>query len=254
MDWLAMSGVTNSEDIYLSVVIPAFNEVGRIEKSIRDIENFLLQAGNSFEIIVIDDGSLDRTWSLLTDLSEKSTHLFPYKNDKNEGKGYSVKRGVLLARGKFILFSDSDLSTPIEEITNLLPWFDKGYDIVIGSRGLKQSNIIIHQSLHRENMGRVFNWLVRLLFMTDFKDTQCGFKCFKRETVREIFSRQTVFGFCFDVELLLIGKLLGYKIKECPVRWINSPNSKVHTVKDPLFMIKDLLKIKLNHINGRYSK
>ncbi len=252
MDLFAVSGVKNNQDIYLSVVIPAFNEEGRIEKSIRGIEKFLVQAGYPFEIIVIDDGSLDGTWSLLTNLSQKIPHLIHHRNDKNEGKGYSVKRGVLLARGKFILFSDSDLSTPIEEITNLLPWFDKGYDIVIGSRGLKQSNIIIHQALHRENMGRVFNWLVRLLLLPDFKDTQCGFKCFKQETVSEIFIRQTVFGFCFDVELLFISKLLGYKIKECPVRWINSPNSKVHTIKDPFFMIKDLIKIKLNHVNGKY--
>jgi len=253
MELFAVSGVKNNEDIYLSVVIPAFNEVGRIEKSIRIIEKFLTQAGYSYEIIVIDDGSEDRTWSILSELSEKSLHLIPYKNDKNEGKGYSVKRGVWLARGKFILFSDSDLSTPIEEITNLLPWFDKGYDIVIGSRGLKQSNIIVHQSFHRENMGRFFNWLVRLLIMNDFKDTQCGFKCFKRETIREIFIRQTIYRFCFDVEILFLAKLVGYKIKECPIQWINSPHSRVHTIKDPIFMMKDLLKIKLNHICGKYK-
>lgn len=224
----------------LSVVIPAYNEETRIEKTLREIQHYLSSAGYSFEIIVIDDGSKDKTSCIV----EKFNNIILLKNEKNYGKGYSVKRGILKACFDYILFTDADLSTPIKEVEKLLYYLKNNYDIAIGSRALKESKIISPQKKAREKAGKLFNVLVRRLLVPGIYDTQCGFKCFKKEAAKNIFSRGKICGFSFDVEALYIAKKLGYNIKEVPVIWENSLPSRVNILKHPLQMILELVKIK----------
>jgi dolichyl-phosphate beta-glucosyltransferase len=171
----------------------------------------------------------------------------------NRGKGFSVKNGFMHAKGKLLVFSDADLSTPIEEVSKLLNYYNEGYDVVIGSRGMKDSDIQIHQPWYRELMGRIFNFFVVLLAIHGFKDTQCGFKGFRREAALEICMRQRMEGFSFDVEMLYIAKKLGYRIKEVPIQWFDSPQTKVNTLKDSRKMFMDLLRVRINDWKGVYS-
>jgi dolichyl-phosphate beta-glucosyltransferase len=165
--------------------------------------------------------------------------------ERNRGKGYAIRRGVSVSAGDIILVSDADLSTPIEEVEKLLIHYDQGYDVVIGSRALKKSKIVVRQSRLRELMGKTFNVFVRLLFSVDFKDTQCGFKLFRGDTGRKIFRTASIDRFAYDVEILCLARKAGLGIKEVPIRWFNSPASRVNPVKDSLQMLKDLLKIRL---------
>ncbi|MFQ5962695.1 MAG: dolichyl-phosphate beta-glucosyltransferase [Candidatus Scalinduaceae bacterium] len=241
-----------NETIYLSIVIPAFNEEERINKTISKIESYLKTQNYSYEIIVVDDGSKDNTATIIRDSADYNHNVYLLQNKENKGKGYSVKRGMLKARGEYILFSDADLSTPIKEVEKLFPLFNRDYDIVIGSRGLTESNIVVHQPFYRENMGRIFSNLVQLLTVKGIKDTQCGFKCFRGDVARDIFNRQTMSGFCFDVEVLYIASKSGYRIKEVPIIWYNSPKSKVNPLTDPLKMLLDLLRIRFNSFKHIY--
>ena len=236
-----------NEDIFLSIIIPAYNEERRIKSTLKRISNYLTSNGYRYEIIVVDDGSTDGTFSLVKRMKGEIKGLRIIKNMKNKGKGFSVKRGFLSARGRYMLFSDADLSTPIEEIEKLISWFNKGYDIVIGSRALKESHIQIHQPWYRELAGRIFNLFVQAMAVPGIKDTQCGFKCFSQKAALEICKRQRIERFSFDVEMLYIAKKLGYKIKEVPVRWFNNPQSKVSLLKDSFKMFFDLIRIRLMH-------
>lgn len=224
----------------LSVVIPAYNEEKRLEKTLREIQHYLSSSGYSFEIIVIDDGSKDKTSCIV----EKFNNIILLKNEKNYGKGYSVRRGILKACFDYILFTDADLSTPIKEVEKLLYHLKDNYNIAIGSRALKESKIISPPKKTREKAGKLFNVLVRWLLLPGIYDTQCGFKCFKKEAAKDIFSRAKICGFSFDVEALYLAKKLGYNIKEVPVIWENSLPSKVNILKHPLQMILELVKIK----------
>ncbi len=224
----------------LSVVIPAYNEENRLEKTLGKIRDYLSSAGYSFEIIVIDDGSKDKTALII----EKFNNIILLKNEKNYGKGYSVKRGMLKALFDYVLFTDADLSTPIEEVEKLLYHLKNNTDIAIGSRALKESKIVSHQKKVREGAGKLFNVLVRCLLLPGIYDTQCGFKCFKKEVAKDIFSKTKIGGFSFDVEALYIAKKLGYNIKEVPVVWENSLPSRVNILKHPLQMILELVIIK----------
>ncbi|MGB9797167.1 MAG: dolichyl-phosphate beta-glucosyltransferase, partial [bacterium] len=170
------------------------------------------------------------------------------KLPQNRGKGYAVKTGIMKAKGRYILFSDADLSTPIEELPNLFFWVEKGYDIAIASRACPGAKLEVHQPMHREFMGRVFNLLVRLILLPGVYDTQCGFKLFRREVAREIFQRQRFEGFSFDFEILYIAKKLGYKIKEVPVRWRHSPGSKVKVLRNGISSLVDVFKTRLRRI------
>ena len=245
---------SENEKIYLSVVIPAFNEEKRIRETLSKIELYLIEQDYSYEIIVVDDGSVDNTAELVKNSTTYNHSLRLLKNEDNKGKGFSVKRGVLEARGVYILFSDADLSTPIEEIEKLMPWFDKGYDIVIGSRGLPQSNIIIHQPFYRETMGRIFSIIVQILNIRGINDTQCGFKCFRRDVAYQIFPKQTIRGFTFDVEVLYIASNLGNRIKEVPIDWYNSPQTSVNAISDYLKMFIDLLRIRFNNYECNFMR
>ena len=169
------------------------------------------------------------------------------------GKGFSVKSGVLAAEGQYILFSDADFSTPIEEMEKLVPHFTRGFDVVIGSRAMKNSKIVLKQAWFRQGMGKAFNRLARVLGLADINDTQCGFKCFSGNAAKKIFKLQRLRGFCFDVEVLSIAKRLGYKVREEPVVWVNRADSRVRIVRDSSAMFFDLLRIRLNILLGHYN-
>jgi dolichyl-phosphate beta-glucosyltransferase len=233
----------------ISVVIPAYNEEKRIGKTLRRVISYLNKRKDDYEIIVVDDCSKDRTVEVVKFLKNKRLRVL--KNRCNLGKGGSVKHGMLSAKKKYVLFSDADLSTPIEEIEKFEKLKDK-YDILIGSRALKESDIKIKQPFYRILMGKTFNLIVNILVVWGVKDTQCGFKWFRKDVVKKIFPKQTFNGFSFDVELLFIAKKYGYSIKEIPVTWLNSPDSKVSAVKDSIKMFLDLVKIRINDLRGKY--
>ncbi|MGB9906711.1 MAG: dolichyl-phosphate beta-glucosyltransferase [Candidatus Saccharicenans sp.] len=230
--------------IYLSVVVPAYNEEKRIGFSLFRIKDYLQSRNISAEVIVVDDGSTDRTaeeaGEIMADYPEFRVITLPV----NRGKGAAVRSGVLQARGELVLFTDADLSTPIEELEKFLPLAREGCQVVIGSRALPESQIKERQGWLREHLGKFFNLLVRLLVLKGFKDTQCGFKLFRKEAAREIFLRLETEGFAFDVEVLLLARKLGYKICQVPVVWVNHPESRVRLVRGSLKMLGELLRIR----------
>lgn len=202
--------------------------------------------GYSHEIIVVDDGSSDDTARVVGKAAEKHPAIVLLQNVRNRGKGYSVKHGVLSSRGRFVLMSDADLSTPIEEIEKLFKELEGGYEIAIGSRAVPGSRLLKKQPWHRQLMGKTFNTLIRMLAVIEIHDTQCGFKLFTGEAARRVFALQRIERFAFDVEALYLAKKMGFKIREAPVVWVNSPDSRVGIIKDSLRMMRDLLKIRFH--------
>jgi len=241
------------DDIYLSVVIPAYNEDSRIANTLKKIREYLDRQDYSSEIIVVSDGCTDLTDQCATETLKNWPNFRLLCRVKNKGKGYSVKEGILDSRGRLILFTDADLSTPIEELDNFLPWADE-YDVLIGSRAMPESNIQVHQSFLRENLGKTFNFFVQILIFRGIKDTQCGFKLFHRQAAMDIFRRIKLKGFGFDVEALYVSQKLGYSIKQLPVVWRNSPESHVHVFSSSLEMFLDLFRIKSLHKSLKKSK
>lgn len=234
----------------ISVVIPAYNESKRIRSTLEKVENFLKKKNWDYEIIVVDDGSKDNTADIVRSFINNRIKLL--KNKKNMGKGFTVKHGVLKAKKDYILFSDADLSTPIEELER----FDKvkhAYDIVIGSRRVKGSKIPVKQPFYRRWPGAIFPFIVSILVLRGIKDTQCGFKMFRREVAHELFPRQTLNGFSFDAEILYLAQKRGYKIKEMPVVWVNALDSKLNAMTDSYRMLVELLKIKYQDLKGMYK-
>jgi dolichyl-phosphate beta-glucosyltransferase len=229
----------------LSVVIPAYNEAARILPTLRRIDEYCRSHFERFEIIAVDDGSVDNTRDLILAEKDKIEVLRYEGYNINRGKGHAIKHGVSICKGDIILVSDADLSTPIEEIEKLLADYDLGYDVIIGSRSLKESDIAVRQPWWRVLMGKTFNIFVRALFSMDYKDTQCGFKLFRGKVIRKIFQDASVDRFAYDVEIIYRGQRAGLKIKEVPIRWLNSPASKVNPVKDSFQMLKDLIKMRL---------
>ena len=235
----------------VSIVIPAYNEEDRIGSTLVEIIHYFKNKGVRFEIILVDDGSSDRTAEITGQKLVGAAHQI-LKNPSNQGKGYSVRRGVLASRGDLVLFVDSDLSTPIEDFEKLELALRRGGDIAIGSRALPSSDVQIHQSFLRELMGKTFNVIARFLSFRDIHDSQCGFKIFKREPAKTLFERQKITGFCFDAEILFLAQKMGYRVQEIGVRWRNSPKSKVHIFLDPLKMFWDLLRIQWLHWGEKY--
>jgi dolichyl-phosphate beta-glucosyltransferase len=231
---------------FLSIVLPAYNEEERLGVSLPVILDYVSARNWSFEILVVDDGSSDGT----SDIAVLSLDGIPHRilrHEPNRGKGFSVKRGMLEAAGRYVLFSDSDLSTPIEEVERLIQAIDAGADLAIGSRALADSRIEKHQPWRREVLGKLFNRFLQMLVMRGLHDTQCGFKCFRNEVVQPVFSKQTLDGWAFDVEVLYIARRLGYRIAEVPVRWINSEVTKVNALSDGMKMIWDALRVRRIH-------
>ncbi|MBL7147206.1 MAG: glycosyltransferase family 2 protein [Nanoarchaeota archaeon] len=235
----------------MSIVIPAYNEEKRIESSLIKIIDYCKSNFEDYEIIVVDDCSKDKTNEIVTKYRDSNLKVF--RNIINKGKGYSTKRGILEAKYSLVLFTDSDLATPIKELKKFVDYINHGHDIIIASRNLKESDIRVEQPFYRQLMGKTFPLLVNLIALRGFKDTQCGFKLFKTDIAKKIVRLQTFERFSFDVELLFIAKKLGYKIKEAPVVWIDKEGSKVSPIKDSTKMLIDLFKIQYNNFLGKYK-
>jgi glycosyltransferase involved in cell wall biosynthesis len=239
----------------LSVVIPAYNEQERLPGTLEAVLAYLA-AGNwsGFEILVVDDGSTDATREVVEQFRRSHPEVHLLANPGNRGKGYSVRHGMLRAEGDWVLFTDADLSAPIEELDKLLAAARREQaDIAIGSRALDRSLIGVHQSWFREQAGRVFNLVMRLLVGLPFWDTQCGFKLFSARAAREVFRRVRLERFGFDVEALFIARLLGFRTVEVPVRWSHAEGTKVRMWKDSVNMFLDLIRIRTNQLRGSYQ-
>jgi dolichyl-phosphate beta-glucosyltransferase len=234
----------------LSVVIPAYNEQDRIEHTLARTVEYLDGRGDSYEILVVSDGSTDATETLVQRFAETHPQVKLLGYQPNRGKGYAVRYGILRAQGERILFSDADLATPIEELEKLEPYLEQGYPVVIGSRPLRESQLVVRQPLYRELAGRAFNKVVQLLAVRGIHDTQCGFKLFTREVAHDIFSRCRLNGFSFDFEALFYAQRLGYPIAEVPIRWRHQAGSKVRLLRDGLRMLRDLLWLRCNAWRG----
>ncbi len=235
----------------ISVILPAYNEEKRIGESLKKILHFLGGKFEDFEVIVVDDGSIDNTADLAKKYCRQKVRLI--QNRINMGKGYSIKKGLVAAKYQFALCSDCDLATPIEELGNFIEVISQGYDIVIGSRNLSKSKIKVGQPLYRKLMGKAYPILTTILGLTNFKDTQCGFKLYRSDIAKKIVKSQTIDRFSFDVEMLLIAKKMSCRIKEIPVEWNNKNGSKVNLIRDPASMLIDLIKIRINEMLGRYN-
>jgi glycosyltransferase involved in cell wall biosynthesis len=240
----------------LSIIIPAFNEDKRLGATLTRIREYFEAhpVAGGIEIIVVDDGSTDATARLAEEWSRRVPCLRLLSNGENRGKGYSVRHGMLDARGRIALFTDADLSSPIEESEKLLAAIRAGNDVAIGSRALDRSLIFVRQSRFREVAGIIFNGFVRLFTGLPFEDTQCGFKAFVREPSRIIFEQQRIARFGFDPEILFLAQRHGLRTVEVPVRWAHDPATKVHVLRDSVLMFTDLLCICWNVLAGRYPR
>lgn len=236
-----------AEDVDISVVVPAYCEEARLGPTLRRVREYLTARGGSAEIVLVDDGSDDRTSEVAREALVGFERQQILRNEPNAGKGASVRRGMLASRGAVALFSDADLSTPIEELEKLLAAHAAGADIAIGSRALRDSRIEVHQPWLRETMGRCFNLFVRLFVMGGIRDTQCGFKSFRREVIGPVFGRQRIERWGFDVEILYIARRLGYRIDEVPVVWRNDAATKIHAGADGLRMLREALAARRMH-------
>ena len=236
----------------LSVVIPAYNEENRIGSTLEKVVSYLSKGRDPFEMLVVDDGSSDRTAQVVHDFEAANDGRWDLRilsNGKNQGKGFSVRRGMLEARFGTALLTDADLSAPIEELEKLR---QAGCDIAFGSRDVAGSQIRIHQPWMRENGGKLFNLVVRLLLGIPYRDTQCGFKLFRLPSCRTLFERQRIMGFSFDVEILYLAWREKLSLNEVPIVWNHDPGSKISFLRDGARMLTDVLRIKWNAILGRY--
>jgi dolichyl-phosphate beta-glucosyltransferase len=239
--------------IFVSVVIPTYNEGGCIQSNLEKVVDYLSQISSQSEVIVVDDGSTDDTLKQVALAAHQYPRIRLIPFSTNRGKGFVVRQGVLEARGDAVFFTDADLSTPIEAIEGGLNGIAEGCPVVIASRRHPESVIALPQNGARDATGRLFNLVVRTLFSLRLRDTQCGFKCFSREAAREIFSLARIDGYAFDVEIIIIARRLGYRIKEIPVCWSDSADSKVRPLGDLSRVTRDLLKIYRNERAGLYS-
>ena len=260
-------GESNIQEInfqpYLSIVIPTWNEEKRLPQTLQKIASYLQIKGYAAEIIVADDGSTDQTVQIAQQFARKLPAVRVICND-HRGKAYTVRTGMLAANGQYILFTDADGATPIEEVDKLLPRLEQGYDIAIGSREGAEARRF-HEPWYRHLMGRVFNFIVRLLALPGIQDTQCGFKAFRRAAAHDLFGHMQLYGpqagvvkgamlTGFDVEILFMARKWGYSIAEVPVHWYYGAESKVHPLKDSWRNLRDILRVRWNDIRDCYKR
>jgi glycosyltransferase involved in cell wall biosynthesis len=238
----------------LSIVIPAYNESARIENALERVMSCVQEQGWDAEVLVVDDGSTDNTAAIVKQWMSRFPRLHLVQNPGNRGKGYSVRNGLLQAAGDVVMFTDADLSAPMEEAERLLAAIADGADVAIGSRWMDRTRQTIHQPLYRQFFGRCFNWITRTVMGLPFKDTQCGFKAFKRSVAQVIFRLQTIERWGFDPEILFIARKLKYEIREVPVTWGHDERSRMSYLKDGMKMLEDMAKIRANSVAGRYDE
>ncbi len=217
---------------YLSVIIPAYNEAGRLPLTLIDIDRILSKAGYTYEILVVNDGSTDNTADIVRKMADTVKNLKLIDNNVNQGKGGVVRQGMLLAKGQYRLFTDADNSTSIDQFDNMVPYFSAGggsqrYDVVIGSRAVKGSKLEPAQPFYKQLLGKLSNIIIQIVNVPGIWDTQCGFKAFSEEAAEKVFSKTKINGWGFDIEALALARRFGYRIKEMPVRWVNNALSHV---------------------------
>jgi len=237
----------------ITVVIPAYNEERDISIILEDIEAYLSKNTSQHNIIVVDDGSVDNTAKIVNSLITKYPQISFFQLGKNYGKGKAVREGMLRSTGDYILFMDADGSTSIQELEKILPAIKQNKEVIIGTRKIKEAEIIEHQPFFREFLGKGFTALSNFVTQAHVSDFTCGFKCFSKKAARDIFSRAVINDWSFDAEILHIAKKLGYTITEIPVRWKNDRNTKVRLMRDVLNSFKGLLRIKIYSIRGMYE-
>lgn len=235
-----------------SIIIPAYNEGARLGAALDRVLSYVSAERWDAEVIVVNDGSRDNTAELVRARAKTTSALRLLENPGNHGKGYSVRNGMLNANGEVLLFTDADLSSPIQEATKLFGAIESGADVAIGSRWLQPSLQAQRQSLFRQFYGRTFNLLLRLLLGLKFKDTQCGFKAFTHDAAHRLFSRQTIEGWGFDAELLYLASRLQMKIVEVPVVWSHAEGTRINPIRDGIRMLAEVLAIRRNALSGRY--
>jgi len=237
-----------------SIVIPAYNEAKRLAATLERVLSYVEHRGWNAEVIVVNDGSRDDTAGVVRRFVEKHPALRLVENPGNRGKGYSVRHGMLEARGEVLLFSDADLSAPIEEATKLFEALQGGADIAIGSRWLRAELQTERQPLHRQLFGRIYNVLLRMILGLNFKDTQCGFKAFTRPAAQAIFPQQRIERWGFDPEILFLARRFGYKVAEVPVHWGHAGEGRIHPLRDGMRMFLEMLTIRWNALRGDYPR
>ncbi len=242
-----------SEEIFLSVIIPAYNEEKRLPKTLQSVDAYLRKQQWSYEVIVVSDGSKDRTAEVARELSSQMPYLRVIDNKENHGKGYVVRQGIMEAKGKYRLFMDADNATSVDQVEKMLPLLEQGYGVVIGSRDVAGAQITTPQPAWRVFLGNVFNLIVQTISgLWGIWDTQCGFKVFSEDAVRKIFPLLTINRWAFDVEILAVAKKLGIKIKEAPVVWVNDPNSQVK-FSGMVKMLFEVLQVRWNLLTNKYA-
>lgn len=237
---------------FLSIIIPAYNEESRLPHTLPKVVEFLATQDYQAEVLVVDDGSTDRTTEIVEEFSATHRYIRLIRAEHG-GKGHAVKTGMLQAKGEYAFLCDADLAMPITELPKFLPPQQNGYHIAIGSREGKGA-VRYNEPAYRHLMGRVFNWLVKVMAVPGFEDTQCGFKCFHHSVTRDLFLHQTINGFGFDVEVLYIAQKRSYRIVEVPIHWYYQTESKVHPIKDTIRMVRDMLTVRRNDWQGLYEK
>ena len=236
-----------------SIVIPAYNESARLGATLEKVLSFVHAQRWDAEVIVVNDGSRDNTAEIARAFAAKDPCLRVVENPGNRGKGYSVRNGMLHSQGRVVLFSDADLSSPIEESVKLFSAIEEGADIAIGSRWLRAETQTQRQPLHRQLFGRIFNLALRLTLGLQFADTQCGFKAFRRPAVEAIFPQQKIERWGFDPEILFLARKFGFKVKEVPVLWGHSGGTRINPLIDGSRMVQEMFRIRWYSITGKYS-
>lgn len=240
--------------IEYSIVIPAFNEKARIEATLDEVIRCVEIHGWNAEVIVVDDGSADNTADIVQSISSQHPFVHLIANPRNRGKGFSVRNGMLHASGEIVLFTDADLSSPMEEADRLFTAIREGADVAIGSRWLASSRQTIRQPLYRRFFGRCFNFVTRMIMRLPFADTQCGFKAFTRRAAQTVFQLQRIERWGFDPEILFIALKRGFVVREVPVTWGHDERSRISYLKDGLQMLKELLFVRWNALTGVYGR
>jgi dolichyl-phosphate beta-glucosyltransferase len=236
-----------------SIVIPAYNESARLGATLEKVLAYVHAQGWNAEVIVVNDGSRDNTAEIVRSFAAKDPALRLVENPGNRGKGYSVRNGMLHARGSIVLFSDADLSSPIEEAPKLFAALDQGADIAIGSRWLRAETQTQRQPLHRQLFGRIFNLALRLTLGLHFADTQCGFKAFKQPAVQAIFPQQKIERWGFDPEILFLARKFKFKVQEVPVAWAHRDGTSINPLVDGTRMVIEMLHVRWNNLTGKYD-